>query len=227
MPLPSIRDIYDQQSGGAQTLFRLALLPPGPDLVPGAVAALVDSEVLLSHGVPVDTDGVTFVAVSVSCRDDGSPLVTLAVRAGEVEQQHTLRPHGFFTAAGKQWRINRVDGLDGPNWTIALLRPLEILFDFRFSADLGGGREQLLHAATGMRIGDVENLRKDTPGRGEIAPGVSLCLYRPSSEADAWAIDATTREPYYDTAAVASCRQRIRDLLGEFCDSYQEITPPA
>ena len=184
-------------------------------------------EVLLRHGVPVDTDGVTFVAVNVSCFDDGSPLVTLAVRVGEVEQQHTLRPHEFFTAAGKQWRINRVDGLDGPYWTIALLRPLETLFDFRFSADLSDDRVWLLREATGMRIGDVENLWKDTPGRGEIAPGVSICLYRPGSERHAWALDATTREPYYDTAAVASCRQRIRDLLAEFCDSYQEITPPA
>lgn len=102
---------------------------------------------------------------------------------------------------------------------------IKTLFEFRFTADLGAHRVKLLKEATGMRIGDVDNLWKDTPGRGELAPGVNIHLWRPSSEPGDWQLDATTRESDYNAAAVEACRQRLRALLPQISDSWQETTP--
>ncbi|MEV5709017.1 hypothetical protein [Actinoallomurus sp. NPDC052274] len=97
---------------------------------------------------------------------------------------------------------------------------LKTLFTFRFTADLGGYRGRLLKEATGMRIGDIDNLWKDTPGKGQITPGVRIYLWRPSGEPNDWQIDATTREDDYDFAAVTACRDRLLRLLSQIAQRW-------
>lgn len=99
---------------------------------------------------------------------------------------------------------------------------LKTVFAFRFTADLDGHYVQLLKEATGMRIADVDNLWKDTPGRGEIVPDVNIHLWRPSAEANDWQIDASTRSTDYDIAAVEACRQRLIDLLPQISQTWEE-----
>ncbi len=99
---------------------------------------------------------------------------------------------------------------------------IKTLFDFHFTADLGGHSVQLLREATGMRIADIDNLWKDTPGRGKITPGVNVHLWRPSDEANDWRLDATTREDEYDSAAVTACRERLLLLLPQISQSWEE-----
>ena len=102
----------------------------------------------------------------------------------------------------------------------------KILFDFHFMADLDSYYVELLHEATGMRIGDVDNLWKDTPGRGEIVPGVDINLWRPSGEPNDWRLDASTREDGYDVAAVTACRERLLEVLPRISQSWEENVPP-
>ncbi|NDU73614.1 hypothetical protein GWI34_13325 [Actinomadura sp. DSM 109109] len=102
---------------------------------------------------------------------------------------------------------------------------LKTLFAFRFNADLDAYHARLIKEATNMRIGDVENLWKDTPGRGRIAPGVGIHLWRPSGEPNDWQIDATAQGAGYDTAAVEACRQRLLELLPRISVTWREIIP--
>ena len=99
---------------------------------------------------------------------------------------------------------------------------IKTLFDFRFTADLDGYHVGLLREATGMRIGDTDDLSKDTPGKGQIALGVNIHLWRPSSEPNDWQLDATTGEGDYDTAAVAACRERLLKLLPQIAQTWEE-----
>lgn len=101
---------------------------------------------------------------------------------------------------------------------------LKTVFAFRFTADLDGYYVRLLKEVTGMRIADVDNLWKDTPGQGEIVPEVNMHLWRPSGEANDWQIDATTRKADYDVAAVEACRQRLVDLLPQISQAWEETT---
>ncbi|MGI5414623.1 hypothetical protein [Actinomadura luteofluorescens] len=102
---------------------------------------------------------------------------------------------------------------------------LKTVFAFRFTADLDGHYVRLLKEATNMRIGDVDNLWKDTPGRGKIVPEVNIHLWRPSADSNDWQIDATTRHDHYDVAAVEACRQRLTDLLPQISLTWEEINP--
>jgi hypothetical protein len=99
------------------------------------------------------------------------------------------------------------------------------LFDFRFTADLDGHHVRLLRDATGLRIGDTDDLSKDTPGKGQIVPGVNLHLWRPGDEPNDWQLDATTREDAYDLEAVTACRQRLLKVLPQIAQSWEERNP--
>lgn len=99
------------------------------------------------------------------------------------------------------------------------------LFDFRFKADLGAHRIGRLREATGMRISDSANLWKDTPGKGTITPGVRIFLVRPDGEPDDWQIEAFTHEDDYDAQAVEACRRRLRELLPEISETWEERIP--
>jgi hypothetical protein len=96
------------------------------------------------------------------------------------------------------------------------------LFDFHFIADLEGYQTRLLSEATGMLIGDTDDLSKDTPGKGQIAPGVNIHLWRPGNEPNDWQLDATTRETDYDAAAVTACRERLRQVLPHISQTWEE-----
>ncbi|MEV0665427.1 hypothetical protein ACIBI3_33520 [Actinomadura luteofluorescens] len=102
---------------------------------------------------------------------------------------------------------------------------VKTVFAFRFIADLDGHYVRLLRDATNMRIGDVENPWKDTPGRGKIVPEVNIHLWRPSAEPNDWQIDATTRQRDYDDTAVEACRQRLTDLLPKISLTWEELIP--
>jgi hypothetical protein len=99
------------------------------------------------------------------------------------------------------------------------------LFVFRFKGRLLARESEQLREATGMMIGDVENLWKDTPGKGQPTPGVYMALWRPSDVPDDWIIDATTRQDDYDHDAVEACRQRIRELLLKIAYTWEEQAP--
>jgi hypothetical protein len=96
------------------------------------------------------------------------------------------------------------------------------LFDFHFTADLDAYHVRLLREATGLRIGDTDDLSKDTPGKGRLAPGVNLHLWRPGDEPDDWRLDATTRQDTYDVAAVTACRDRLREVLPRIARRWEE-----
>jgi hypothetical protein len=96
------------------------------------------------------------------------------------------------------------------------------LFAFRFTADLDGHHVRLLREATGMRIGDTEDLSKDTPGKGRIAPGVNIHLWRPRDEPNGWQLDATTREEEYDAEAVLACRRRLLQVLPQIAERWED-----
>jgi hypothetical protein len=104
---------------------------------------------------------------------------------------------------------------------------IKTLFGFRFTADLDGYHVRLLREATGMRIGDTDDLSKDTPGKGQIALGVNIHLWRPSNEPNDWQIEATTREDDYDFAAVTACRDRLLQLLPQIAQRWEETNPAA
>jgi hypothetical protein len=103
---------------------------------------------------------------------------------------------------------------------------IKTLFDFHFTADLDGYHTRLLREATGLRIGDTDDLSKDTPGKGQLAPGVNLHLWRPSDEPNDWQLDATTREDDYDIAAVTACRDRLLQVLPQITQRWEEKNPP-
>jgi hypothetical protein len=102
---------------------------------------------------------------------------------------------------------------------------IKTLFDFHFTADLDGYHTRLLSEATGMRIGDTDDLSKDTPGKGQIAPGVNIHLWRPGNEPNDWQLDATTREADYDSAAVTACRERLLQVLPQISQTWEEKNP--
>ena len=101
----------------------------------------------------------------------------------------------------------------------------KLLFDFHFTSRLEGHSVELLQAATGMRITDVDYLWKEDPGRGEITPGVNGHLFRPHDKPNEWQLTATTRVDDYDTAAVMECRERLLLLLPDISESWEEKPP--
>jgi hypothetical protein len=89
------------------------------------------------------------------------------------------------------------------------------LFTVTFESPLTRLQLEELASATGMRIGDVDNPYKDTPGKGRSAGSVSLFLGREQQEG-AWHIRAVGRAldlTDADMSAVADTLRRLEERL--------------
>jgi hypothetical protein len=75
--------------------------------------------------------------------------------------------------------------------TLDKTQPVADLFHFDFAVVLTFTVADRLRLLTGMRIGDLDNPYKDTPGRGEFAGDAQLFLGR-GERADTWSLDAFT-----------------------------------
>lgn len=96
------------------------------------------------------------------------------------------------------------------------------LFRFDFSSSLTNAQIEELKSVTGMRIGDVDNPYKDTPGKGKFAGNVYIFLGR-EKQAGTWHISAFSHDLRdADLGAVDATRQRLRDLMPRIASVWRE-----
>jgi len=102
------------------------------------------------------------------------------------------------------------------------------LFYFTFTSPLLLPQIRQLKAVTGMRIGDVHNPYKDTPGNGWCAGNASLALGREEVQGE-WHISAWSHDvAATDLSAVADVRDRLREVLPIIATEWEETyTYPA
>ena len=73
-----------------------------------------------------------------------------------------------------------------------------------------------------MRIGDVQNPYKDTPGNGRFAGNASLALGREDVQGE-WHISAWSHDiAATDLSAVADVRDRLREVLPIIATEWEE-----
>ncbi len=96
------------------------------------------------------------------------------------------------------------------------------LLRFTFSSALTRSQVDALTAATGMRIGDVANPYKDTPGKGRFAGNVFIFLGRDKQDGQ-WHISAFSHDlAGADLPAVAMARRRLRVLLSSIATQWED-----
>ena len=97
-----------------------------------------------------------------------------------------------------------------------------VLFTFTFTSRLLTPQIRQLASTTGMRIGDVHNPYKDTPGKGVFAGNVSIFLGREEPDGS-WAIRAYSDDlAGTDLSAVADLRRCLRQLLPTIATEWAE-----
>ncbi len=98
----------------------------------------------------------------------------------------------------------------------------DVLFEFTFNSRLLIPQIRQLASTTGMRIGDVHNPYKDTPGKGSFAGNVSIFLAREEPDGS-WAIRTYSDDlAGTDLSAVADLRRRLRQLLPTIATEWAE-----
>lgn len=99
------------------------------------------------------------------------------------------------------------------------------LFTVTFVSPLTRVQLEKLAGVTGMRIGDVDNPYKDTPGKGRITGSVSIFLGREQQEGR-WhirAVGPTSDLKDADVSAVADMLHRLEELLPRIATHGLEI----
>ncbi len=98
------------------------------------------------------------------------------------------------------------------------------LLRFTFSSPLNRSQVDALAAATGMRIGDVDNPYKDTPGKGRFAGNVFIFLGRDKQD-DRWYISAFSHDVAgADLPAVATVHHRLRILMNSIATQWEDYS---
>ncbi len=98
------------------------------------------------------------------------------------------------------------------------------LLRFEFSSPLTRPHIEALKSATGMRIGDVGNPYKDTPGKGQVAGNVFIFMGRGKQE-NTWHISAFTHDLHgADLRAVGELRQRLRGVLPTIATEWRDVS---
>ena len=91
------------------------------------------------------------------------------------------------------------------------------LFEFEFASALTPPQLDDIRTVTGMNIGDVGDVDKDTPAKGRFAGNVFIFLGREHKEGSNqpwWHIRAFTPDPSRaDLEAVHARRQQLRELM--------------
>ena len=96
-----------------------------------------------------------------------------------------------------------------------------ILFHFKFSGKMDSRRADVLREASGMRIS--ANSFDREPGQGSVGDRVSLWLSE-GGKPDTWEIRAWAHGTGpYDAKEVERRRQRIRSVLPQIADEWEEI----
>ena len=96
------------------------------------------------------------------------------------------------------------------------------LLRFTFSSPLTRSQVDALAAATGMRIGDIDNPYKDTPGKGRFAGNVFIFLGRDKQDGG-WYISAFSHDlTGADLPAVAVVRHRLRILMNSIAAQWED-----
>ncbi len=96
------------------------------------------------------------------------------------------------------------------------------LFLFEFTSPLTVPQVEQLARATGMRIGDVGNPGKDTPGKGHFAGNANIDLIREEQE-QCWYIRAYSRDlARTDLRAVRQMQERLRAVLPAVATQWRE-----
>jgi hypothetical protein len=96
------------------------------------------------------------------------------------------------------------------------------LFLFEFTSPLTRPQVEQLARATGMRIGDVGNPAKDTPGRGQFAGNANIDLIR-EEQAQRWYIRAYSRDlSRTDLAAIQHMQEHLRAILPVIASEWHE-----
>ncbi len=96
------------------------------------------------------------------------------------------------------------------------------LLRFTFSSPLTRSQVDALAAATGMRIGDIDNPYKDTPGKGRFAGNVFIFLGRDKQDGQ-WYISAFSHDVAgADLPAVAAVRHRLRTLMNSIATEWED-----
>ncbi|WP_433178150.1 DUF6406 domain-containing protein [Actinoallomurus sp. CA-150999] len=82
---------------------------------------MTPTEIFLKHGRQRNTSIGSFGVFNAAVLPDGSAEVYLAVTSDE-EREYTLRIGDTFPVSDQTWKLDRVEGLGGRDWTVVLTR---------------------------------------------------------------------------------------------------------